>query len=277
MKNNFIKRGFQSPKEYRANEFHHINIDGLLHYCPSHHFVFDTEKEEEKLYNAQPCMYTDGRYSDGRYNFFHQTQLYFARAHKVKLHDNKWCKVNRNPKKRKKPISLKSCLRRMRKLKGLPKGTLVKFYPDWSYTGIDQNYVYIENRENNFQPEYEINYNSFSKNFLNDNHSVELVNLLRSEGFIVSVYNCNPGFIYSEEEGEYAVAYGYGKKIGFSSNKNSFRGYSNGIDNILYDFYGEFDKWSRCVEIKKDTPIETIIKILKETVSEDILLCGTGK
>jgi hypothetical protein len=31
-----------------------------------------------------------------------------------------------------------------------------------------------------------------------------------------------------EEEGEIATAYGYGKKIGFSSNDNSFRGYEDG-------------------------------------------------
>jgi hypothetical protein len=40
-------------------------------------------------------------------------------------------------------------------------------------------------------------------------------------------------------------------------------GYSNGRDNILFDKFGEFNKWSRCNEILKTTPIDEIIEILK--------------
>ena len=64
------------------------------------------------------------------------------------------------------------------------------------------------------------------------------------------------------------MAYGYGKKIGFSSFNNDFMGYSNGCENILWDRFGEFDKWSRCYEIPKTTPIEEIIEILKSDKNE---------
>jgi hypothetical protein len=41
-------------------------------------------------------------------------------------------------------------------------------------------------------------------------------------------------------------------------------GYSDGCENILFDYYGEFDKWSRCRIIDKKTPIKEIIDILKQ-------------
>jgi hypothetical protein len=66
----------------------------------------------------------------------------------------------------------------------------------------------------------------------------------------------------TEIEGDVAIAYGHNKIIGFSSFKNDLYGYSNGCDNILWDVYGEFDKWSRCNEISKNTSIEEIVEIL---------------
>jgi len=96
-----------------------------------------------------------------------------------------------------------------------------------------------------------------------------LVDALRENGFLVSVYNSNPGFLIGEEEGEIAIAYGHNKKIGFSSHNNSFRGYSNGDDNILFDYFGEFNKWSQCLEIEKKNKIDKIVKLLKETKNEN--------
>ena len=58
--------------------------------------------------------------------------------------------------------------------------------------------------------------------------------------------------IDGDVEGEIATAYGYGKKIGFSSGQSSYRGYYNGQDNILWDWYGEFNKWNKCCEIPRD-------------------------
>jgi hypothetical protein len=35
-------------------------------------------------------------------------------------------------------------------------------------------------------------------------------------------------------------------------------------NNILWNKFGEFNKWSQCNEISKDTEINEIINILKE-------------
>jgi len=51
-------------------------------------------------------------------------------------------------------------------------------------------------------------------------------------------------------------------KIGFSSKKNSYRGYSNGCENVLFDYFGEFDKWSRCHVIAKDYTPADVVKLL---------------
>ena len=270
MSKRILKRGFQAPKEYRPYEFHHIHIDGDLHYCASHHFVYNEVDEEKKLYNAQPCYYTDNRYVDGSCNYFKDCEIFFSRGHQPKRHKNKWGSVNRNPTQRWMSISLKSCIRKMRKLKGLPKGTIVEFYPDWYYPGvsIDTSYIWVESRENIFKPEYEVNAPSYSKNFIKDDHSAELVNLLRKEGFLVSVFN--------KEDGEMAIAYGYDKKIGFSSHENAFLGYSAGKDCILFDYYNEFDKWSRCRGINKTRSFEEIIKKLKAPYVKEIL-CGQNR
>lgn len=114
---------------------------------------------------------------------------------------------------------------------------------------------------NHFNTEYEINMPSYSQNFSTCEFSRELVNKLRENGFIVRVIK-NTSFL--GDMINTAIAYGYDKKIGFSSYNNDFMGYSNGCDNILFDFYGQFNKWSRCAEISKTTPIDEIINILKE-------------
>ena len=54
--------GHQAPKGLRGdNRFSRVDIRGDFAYCVSHNFVYNPEVEEEKLYNAKPCYYTDGR------------------------------------------------------------------------------------------------------------------------------------------------------------------------------------------------------------------------
>ena len=57
--------------------------------------------------------------------------------------------------------------------------------------------------------------------------------------------------------------------IGFSSGENTFQGYSNGCENILYDFFGVFNKWSQCCDIHKSTPVKTIIKQLMKIKNDN--------
>lgn len=239
-----IKLGHQAPINWRVNKFNSIEIEGDLAYCKSHNFVYNTEDEKEKLYYAKPCFYTDNRYEESVFNFYKNTKI-------------RW--------NRKKEFSLKTCIRTALKIKNVPKGTIIEFKKSWYYRNknIDNSFNFKVKKENSFDPNYQINLPEYSNNFKDCEFSKILTDLLRSNGFIVKVYNSNPHTLIGEEEGEIAIAHGYGKQIGYSSKNNTFRGYSNGIDNILYDRLGEFDKWSRCNEILKTTDIQEILNILK--------------
>jgi len=256
-----IKLGHQAPKGYRKNECHHINIQGDLHYCWSHDFVYNSVEEERKLYNAEPCYYTDGRFYTGFVNFYKETYLYNHRFQ---------------------PISIKSAIRRTLKCKGIPVGTIVNFNKSYYHPGknIDNSFVFKVKKENPIDIKFEINKPSYSANFSTCERSKELTDALRANGFIVSVFKENDNFISSmistaaalnggeieiiKEDGEVAVAYGHGKKIGFSSHDNNLFGYTYGVESILWDEFGCFDKWSRCNQISKTTSVEEVVKILME-------------
>lgn len=252
--------GHQSPKGFVINRFNSIEIPGYknnnkyFNYCKSHNFVFNVDEEEEKLYNALPCFYTDNRYVEGKHN--------------CHLHWTRW-----------KDISLKSCIRKTLRCRNIPVGTIVSFNKSWYYhkKKFGNGYNFLISRENKFDPQYEIN-GVFTKNFTSCERSKNLVEELRKGGFIVSVYvnthtitnMLNTAIAYTGNKdfkdpvinGEIAIAYGYGKKIGFSSFNDDFKGYSDGCENILWDKFGEFDKWSRCNHIDKFTPTNEIIDIL---------------
>jgi len=255
------KLGHQAPKGWRVNDFNSIEIEGDFAYCKSHNFVYNSEEEKEKLYNAQPCYYTDKRFIDTIHNYYGETKLHWTRF---------------------KYISLKTCIRKVLKCRNIPVGTIVNFNKSWyvSKFKIDNSYKFKIKKENKLDINFEINMPEYFENFTNCEFSKELTNKLRENGFIVSVtknesfltnmFNTaialtgKKGFENSEIEGDIAIAYGYGKKIGYSSFKNDFMGYSNGCDNILWDKFGEFDKWSRCNEIPKTESIDKIIEILKQ-------------
>jgi len=255
------KLGHQAPKGWRANKFNFIEINGDFAYCKSHNFLYNSQIEEEKLYNGLPCYYTDIRFKDTMHNYYRNCYLHWTRE---------------------KTISLKACIRKTLNCKNIPVGTIVMFTKNWYYPGkrIDGSYAFKIKKENKIDVKFEINDPSYSNNFSTCEFGKQLTNELRKNGFIVAV-NKNNNFILSmvstaavyagqesdinsEEEGEIAIAYGYDKKIGYSSGNNNFMGYSNGCDYILWDYFGEFDKWSRCTEIAKTNSIEKIIEILKE-------------
>lgn len=276
MSREYKKLGHQAPKGYRLNDhFNYVFISGDLHYCASHDFVFNEVEEERKLYYAQPCYYTDKRYLSGRHNYYKDTYLYHSR--------HRWGK--------KYELSVKACIRMVEQCRNIPVGTIVEFRRDWYYTSkksgrpINVDYYYKVRKENNFNPQYEINMARYSRNFDNCSYSQEITEALRENGFIVGVSKGNPDFImgmiataqeYSGQErtadkeagGQIATAYGKGIMIGFSSGDNTYRGYSYGIKSILFDFFQEFNKWSQCYEIAKGTPPEEVIKLLNEASEE---------
>ena len=259
----YTKKGHQAPREWKRNRFSRIEIEGDLHFCVSHNFIYNAEEEKRKLYFAQPNYYTDTRFYDSDFNFYKETLLYWKRGECGEL-------------------SLRSCMRRVNSCKGIPKGTTVKFNVDWYWPGKKtiNSYFFKVKKENPLSIQFEINDPRYSNNFVTCEFSRELTNQLRANGFIVAVNQQNPSRLSAmlasavkstggqmdveQEEGETAVAYGHGKKIGFSSGKDTLFGYSSGIKNILYDEYGCFDKWSRCEQISKRTPIEEIVNILMQ-------------
>lgn len=264
MKKN-ITIGHQAPKRWRINECNSIEIDGDLHYCYSHNFVYNSEEEERKLYNGEACYYTD-QFQDGRHNFYKNTYLFWQR----------WT-----------PISIKAAIRRTLSTKGIPAGTIVTFNKSYYHPGkkFNNNFNFKVKKENPIDFKFEVSRPSFFKNFKNCQRSQELIEALRANGFLVQVLEDNNNFISSlvataaaytgqeseitKEAGEVAIAYGYGKKIGFSSSDNSLFGYYNGCENILWDKFGEFCKWSRCLEIPKNESIESVLKILMEPNKEE--------
>lgn len=256
-----VKLGHQSPQGWRQTNFNSIEISGDLKYCASHNFVFDGELEERKLHYAQPCYYTDARYVSGPHNFYKECMLFWQRFS---------------------PISLKACIRRTMRCRNIPKGTLVRFGTSWYHSDhrrMDTSFYFKVKKENRLDLDYQVSYPSYSENFITCERSRNIVDALRAAGFLVSVHHQNVSFILSmintasavtgkpkiddSIEGEYAIAYGYGKRIGISSHDFPFMGYHDGKENILWDKYDEFDKWSRCNWIKKDAPLEEIINTLK--------------
>ena len=270
MRNKTKKLGHQAPKGSRINLFNHINIDGDFAYCASHDFIYNTKNEDYLLYQGKPCYYTDDRYYDGRHNYYKECSIHWTRF---------------------KDITLKTCIRKTLKCRNIPVGTIVRFSKSWILRGnkSDLSFHLKIKKENTFDPQYEINSPYFLTNFNTCEFSKQLVDELRKNGFLVKVYNKNPNFISGiietaanaignplteeekiVEEGEYAIAWGYGKQIGFSSKDNTYRGYGCGCKNILFDWFDQFNKWSQCAEIPKTTPIPEIIEILmKPEESED--------
>ena len=254
-----MKLGHQAPKTFRVNRFNSVEIEGDFAYCKSHNFLYNAKDEEEKLYSGLPCYYTDVRFVDTMHNYFKNCMLHWTRR---------------------KDISLKTCIRKTLNCKNIPVGTIVDFKKSWYIPGkhVDLSYKFKVKKENKLDNKFEINSPSFFENFSDCEFSKKLTEALRSSGFIVSVkknkdflvgmvntavaYTGKNNFKDDEIEGEIAIAYGHGKKIGFSSFNNDFMGYSNGCDNILWDKFGEFDKWSRCNEIPKTISIDEIVNLL---------------
>jgi len=259
--------GHLAPKGYRTNKCNSIFIDGDLHYCWSHDFVYNVEVEEEKLYNGEACYYTDDRfYTPFGYNFYKDTYLYNGRFM---------------------PISIKAAIRRTLQCKGIPVGTIVRFDKSYYHPGkkFSNSFIFKVKKENPLDIKFEISKPSYSANFSTCERSQKLVDALRANGFIVSVRKDNDNMLSSmistaaavngkslevtKEDGEVAIAFGHGKKIGFSSYDNNLFGYTYGVESILWDQYGYFDKWSRCNEILKTTPVDEVVKILMEPNKEE--------
>lgn len=282
MREKYGKRGHLSAPGWRPRYFGNIHIDGDFHYNPTYKLIYNAKFEEDELYMGRPCIYTDARFdTEDGFNYFHSTYINFARSSFPKKHRNGYLKVNRKPKDWSNfPLTLAACIRRMRQVKGLPRGVEVTFGNSWYYTKSknEPTYVYIHDGKNgDYRPDYKVTKGEYFNNFTNDEKGNELIARLRANGFIVKVYDYEDDEYDDNEENpqvirtfnvEMAIAYGHNKMIGISSNNNHLNGYYNGCDNILYDFRGCFDKWSRALEIPKNKSIDDILDILVNETKE---------
>lgn len=264
-----LKLGFQAPKKrIIKRKFMTAEVDNF-HYCISHDFWFDPEEQNRLLHYGKPCMDTDCGYREGRWNFYGNGHMCWNRR---------------------KGFHVDTLKRWVRKTRNLPVGTIVKLGHNYygstkKGTTYSLGYKYKIKKENKFDPKYEISCSSFYKNFDVDEKCKELVNLLRENGFIVSVKGTNPNFIssmistaasytgqapteVSDEGGQTAIAYGHGLRIGITEGYNSLYGYSDGCDNYLWDYYDEFNKWSQCILTSKTTSNEEFLKELLAAAAE---------
>lgn len=275
------KLGYQCPKNNRNRLFREIHIDTNIEaeyfkellYCESHNFVYDFNTENYNLQNGLPCIFTDSRYKESvRGNCILDERRAFPKHLNIK--DNK-------------PLSLKACIRKTLKCRNIPVGYIVTFqnaYHSKKKTNFD--YYFKIRKENNFNPNYQINKPEYFDNFTDCEFSIKLVNELRANGFIVGVHK-ESSFVIDEItkekihvskvenikskiKNEYALAYGHNKAIAFSTHDdNLFDWYSNGRKNILWSFYGCHNKWSDANEFPKKEGIEAIINELVNFKLED--------
>lgn len=229
------KRKYQYRKFFDSIEMN----DDNLGYCKSHNFIFDKEIEDNKLYNGLPCIHTDSRYKISNFD-----EIYFNKR---------------------KVVSLKSAIRKCNSIRNVPNDLTFKFKHRFYIPQLNDEIgvEYKPKQAKTFNPDYEVDIPEFYNNFKTDIKGKTLTDLLRSSGFIVKVFNYNIDKLLGEfETGELAFAFGCGKRIGYSSNNDTFNGYACGRNNILWDYGTEFNKWSQCYEIDKSLSNEQILELL---------------
>lgn len=235
--------GYNAPKPLRQKLFNSITIERqnkkTYKYCINTNSWFCEEDQQQLLYLGLPCIYTDNRFSLNNGNVYATGFFYFNYNY---------------------PICLKTGMRWLRKSYNLPVGTIVDFRTSWYYKfkKIKTNFTYIVKKENPKQFDFKVNHPSFFNEINLDDKIGDLVNLMRLNGFIVRVYEVNNDGKTHQE----CLAYGHNKIVGFSTGDNLYYGYTYGIENILWDRFNEFDKWSKCNQIKKTLSNEEILQIL---------------
>ena len=153
----------------------------------------------------------------------------------------------------------------------IPDNTLIEFGVDYYYPGrkLNLKYKWKNNKKYKFPFKYEVNGPEYLANFNDDNKVNELINLMRQNGFLVEVFNGNSHRLIGECEGQMALCFGHGKKIGISSNNDTYQGYHQGINNILFDYFDNFNKWSDAYRIPKTIDNNEILKILLNNQEEN--------
>lgn len=229
--------GFQCRKKYSwwcgKKKFNFATLKGPYGYCKSHNFVYNQDEEEKKLYNGQPCIYTDDRYSGG-FDLYMKADLIWSRY---------------------KSLSIKQMKNKLSSIRNIPEGAVIHLESAWYLRGLgDKLQYHLKAHYIPFNPDYKVNLPEYSA-LPKDEWCRSFTVNLRNAGYLVAVY---------EDDTEYCIAYGWNKKLGFSPLGQPVAGYHHGLESILFDEYQCFDKWSKCEEISMNAPQEDIILYLQK-------------
>lgn len=223
------------------------------HWCKSHQFWFDDEKETKKLYNGIPNIFTDNSFdAEGFGNFYKKGCIFFGKRFQ------------------KKGTSILKAVRSVIKNRvGLDEHDEItienRFYLDLKEeTGKNYSFaVNVKIHPNHvIQPsvDYEVNGSYLTIPNSKDESFNERVLFLRENGFLCSVFE---DLDYSTNKCHNScIAYGMNTKIGFSDFDNDLLGYHYGKEDILFDKYGCFDKWSRAENLSKSTNNLDLLEII---------------
>lgn len=204
-------------------------------------YIYNRHEQEKLLHYGKPCIYTDSRFNIDSFGIIHAK-------------------------------TLKAAIRKCRKLVNLTDKP-VEFYLLNKYGPARRNGtsfdVTLKSKPSKKVIEFINDDKAPDLSLLTDTKVKEITQALLDNGFFVNIYKNTCFLVGTEIGGCQITAYGHGRRVGISEFDNTFRGYGNGKSEILWDYYDQFDKWSRCNEISKNTDIKDIINELTEPYNGD--------
>lgn len=212
-----------------------------LSYCKSHKLIFNNAEQEKLLSNGKACIYTDKRFGGISGHLFLGKTTKAIKRNSSKIRNISGVEV---------PLTISNRYRWVSRKGAISRPTLSLTIP------TSTNPV-----------TFNLDMGDITK--LTDPKVIQITQALMDNGYYVTIFR-NTSFITGDPINNYIVmAYGENKMVGISEYNDPFRGYGYGCDNILWDFYDEFDKWSRCYEIPKTTKTTEIIELLKVVSVDD--------
>jgi hypothetical protein len=200
--------------------------------------ILKYSEQEELLYNGKPCIYTDNNYST-EYNEYN---------------------YNINITKKRSGVSLKTVMRKINKYKNLTNETILLKIRNANYfprLKMDLGVIFKMKPTNDI-----VTFNK-SKIFtdtsiIKDGKIKEIIDILIKLDFNIFKEEFDENYDGTVIK-DIFVVYGANRKIGITQFDDTIYGYTDAMENILYDDYDEFDKWSRCKKIPKSNSVNDII------------------
>lgn len=227
-------------------------------------YAVDIIEEKKKLSFAQPCLYTDNFYSFPKW-FHHE---FYGENH-ITVKGKKYF----DPKTKRPYATLGEMLKRIKKLEHLfPENTELILSnmqygtrEDNSTFGFNLKYI-TKRKFKGYVENFNVSKPQYFDSFQNDLLQALLIDFLRENNFLAFVEDVDYRYDEESKNSKCALISGYGLRVGISECNNGYYGYYDGRENILYDKENEFDKWSKCYQIKKPTSTDEFQEILKTLI-----------